>query len=83
MFEIEKDVPVPNGRSGPKLAKFPLAKMEIGESFLIPYKTSAIRGVAKQVPQAGINIKAANTEHAPKRFKKSRTDKGIRVHRIE
>lgn len=34
MFKIEKDVPVPEGRSG--VQKYPFHEMQAGDSFLLP-----------------------------------------------
>lgn len=82
MYQIEKDVPITNGRSGPKLGKFPLNTMEVGDSFLIPNVKRTIRGKEMNTPEAGINIKAANASLAPKVFKKAKVEGGVRVHRI-
>lgn len=83
MYEIKKDIPVPNGRSGPKLAKFPLEEMEVGDAFVIPYVSRTIRGRVKASPETGFNVKAANEQFKPKVFKKSRGANGVTIHRIE
>ena len=82
-YAFDDNVPVSNGRSGPKLDKFGLGDMKVGQSFLIPFTTRSIRGEDKQVPESGFNVKAANEAFKPKRFVKKRTDGGIRVHRVE
>lgn len=85
MYEIKKDVPVPNGRSGPKLSKFPLKTMEVGDSFLIPYVKRTVRGKSINTPEAGLNIKAANTDNPGKKFKKSKSPNGdgVYIHRVQ
>lgn len=83
MFKIEKDVPYTNGRMGPKLGRFPLAEMELGESFLIPFAKRTVKGKIIESPMAGINVKAASEKFAPKVFKKSREPGGVRIHRVE
>lgn len=80
-YAIEKNVPLINKRQGAKLDAFDLGEMEVGDSFLIPYTNRDIKGKTKQVPETGFNVKAANQAFAPKVFTKTRTAKGVRVHR--
>ena len=58
MYEIEKNVPMPESKGGPGARKYPFANMKKGDSFFIadggePYKTqsrivqAASRGAAK------------------------------------
>jgi hypothetical protein len=82
-FTIEKNVPVTNGRVGPKLSRFPLGDMEVGDSFLIPFVKRVIKERQHNSPKYGFNVKEANQQFAPKKFKKTRTDDGIRVHRVQ
>lgn len=82
-YQLEDNIPVPNGRAGPKLDKFELGAMQVGQSFLIPYVTRSIRGKDKQVPEDGFNVKMANEVYAPMRFVKKRMTDGVRVFRVE
>lgn len=82
-YQFEDNVAVPNGRAGPKLDKFELKEMKVGQSFLIPYVKRSIRGKDKQVPEAGFNVKMANKVYAPMVFTKKRMADGVRVFRTE
>ncbi len=78
-YAFEDNVRLTDGR----LDKFELNKMEVGQSCLIPLKERVIDGVPKMVPADGINIKLANAAYAPMKFRKKRTEAGVRVFRTE
>lgn len=82
-YQLEDNVPVPNGRAGPKLDKFGLREMQVGQSFLIPLKDRTIKGKLKRVPADGFNVKMANEVYAPMKFVRKRTEDGVRVFRVE
>lgn len=39
MIQIDKNVPVPNGATGPHARKYPFPEMKPGDSFLFPPET--------------------------------------------
>jgi len=74
MFEIEKNIPLV-GRSASR--KYPLAQLEIGDSFVIPCTTDKDLRSARQVASC------ANQRYEDKKFASRTVDGGIRVWRIK
>lgn len=74
MYEIEKNVPLLEKAAGRK-AKYPLASMEVGDSFVVPLKYPKQRSPVHSV--ASIFGK----KHGRK-FTTRRIDNGVRVWRI-
>lgn len=52
MIEIEKDVPMPANAAGRK-RKYPLDKLEIGDSFFVPFNVSNPAAVKAAVSHEG------------------------------
>lgn len=66
IYAIEKGVKVPTGRKYPdKRSKYPLRKMEIGDSFLIPHEQSAAAKVTiySYARSSGIKVKVRTLEN--------------------
>lgn len=76
MLKIEKDVPIPTGRSG-RRPLYPFAEMEVGDSFFIE-TTSTEESRKRQM-----RLSDAWSRHHPKKFTSSAVDGGVRVWRIE
>jgi len=82
-YEIEDGATLPQRRNGSRINRFrePLSEMKVGQSFRIPlvsraHKTRDNGTKLVASPEVGFNVKAANTEYAPKVFKKKRVYKG-------
>ncbi len=80
-FKIEKDVPIPSLRRGPKAGtrKYPFAQMEIGDSLLIPGNGDQRQAVSIY-NYIGVYRKRGELKA---KFTARMVDGGIRVWRIE
>ena len=85
MFAIEKGIPVPV--RAPKVA-YPLAEMEVGDSFLVPVDFTTDTPEAKAVAKAtarSVNsaVTAATKKSEGSKFAARKVEGGIRVWRVQ
>ena len=87
MFEIEKDVPIPEKAN--LQTKYPFRDLEVGDSFFVPFSESGQEEGAKTTPQKYL---VSTILQASRRFKKNgeqytcrsdRKNKGVRCWRVE
>jgi hypothetical protein len=74
-FKIEKGVPLPLPRRPRRLAKYPFANLQVGDSFLVP-------GFSKNGQISGSLANWAKA-HPEWRFATRKVEGGLRVWRIE
>lgn len=74
MYEIEKNIPLVRKALG-RNAKYPLASMEIGDSFVVPLKYPGQRTVVNSV------VSSFGKNHGRK-FATRRIDNSVRVWRV-
>lgn len=79
MFDIEKNVPIPKGTRS--RYQFPLANMDVGDSFLVPVDDASERGVSS-IRQALYSARKKDTDGSVK-LATSMTPDGLRVWRVE
>lgn len=79
-IQIEKGIPVPSRQGGRGKAKYPLADMEVGDSFFVPWGESELK-TRSTLSNA---ISAFHLRNKPKRFtsRKDPAGCGVRVWRI-
>lgn len=87
MFEIEKDVPIPETRQG-RGSKYPFAEMEVGDSFLVEPEEDPNLGVVDEEEYAKVRGRVSNVAYKygkdhDKKFTVRQTDEGVRVWRVE
>lgn len=77
-LSIERGIPVPAHGGGPNRRRFPFPDMEVGDSFLVPWRESE----SKTRSNISNAMAAYKLRHAPKDFTSRKTDGGVRVWRI-
>lgn len=83
MYEIEKGVEMPAAvNSGGRKAKYPWAKMEIGDSFFVPANGCSMRNVQDRFASAAAQwAKRHGSKFATRQVKEP--EPGVRVWRVE
>jgi len=76
-YKIEKNVPIPDSQK-----RYPLAEMEIGDSFLVPIVDNKYMATRNRLNPAFSKFKKSDS---PRKYLTKRTDDGndIRVWRVE
>jgi hypothetical protein len=77
-YAIEKSVPVPPRQGGPGNPRFPLAQLEVGDSFHVPFGESELK-TRSVISNAVASFKLRNP---PKDFRTRKDETGVRVWRI-
>lgn len=79
MYEIDKGVPMPGKRSNDR-CRYPFRTMEVGDSFLVPFKMVRGRRIDHYaVNEAASRFRRRNPGYS---FNWQLTDEGIRVWRV-
>jgi hypothetical protein len=73
-ISVEKGIPVPRIRGGGRPVKYPVAAMDVGDSFLFPGSTKP--------NSASAYARVASARYAPKKFTTRKTPDGMRCWRI-
>jgi hypothetical protein len=76
-FKIDKGIPVPDRQGGHGNSKYPMANMEVGDSFFVPWGEDRLR--TRSVLSNA--VAAFHLRNKPKRFTTHREEGGIRVWR--
>ena len=81
MFDIEKNVEIPKkaGAFG-RPNKYPFGRMDVGDSFIVPFDDEDISRVRNRVSQA---INKAQKKSPSMRFTLRKLPEGVRVWRVE
>jgi hypothetical protein len=77
-IQIEKGVPVPDGRGRVGSPRFPLKDLEVGDSFFLPWGESELK-TRSVISNA---IAAFHLRNKPRRLTSRKEGNGIRVWRI-
>lgn len=81
VVKIEKGVPIPKSESGNN-SKYPLKIMEVGDSFLVPYKEGK-KSRDTQSRMTSIIAAYRNKHDVTKKFVTKAEEGGVRVWRIK
>lgn len=75
-IEIEKDIPIPESNTAGRPAKYPLARMEVGDSFVVDLETNKYQSIKSA-------IHASANRQGIKACIRTINDNQVRVWRIE
>ncbi len=73
MFKVESNLPIPEKKKGPQ-ARYPFAKMKVGEHFFVPLETAH---------KARNAANAYKLKHDGWDYTARQTEDGLRIWRIE
>jgi|WetSurMetagenome_2_1015567.scaffolds.fasta_scaffold397436_3 hypothetical protein len=78
-YKIESNIPIPPPIKVENTSKYPINKMKVGDSFLVPFDTKDMDKKRKMRN----SLTSVFSRKKPKKFTVRMTEKGIRVWRIE
>lgn len=81
MFKIDSHIPIPADVSTGRRSTYPLADMNVGDSFLVPFNGDTAKKVTQRLHSAVSQFQRRNTD-SDRRFTVRAEATGVRVWRI-